>query len=751
MKRCLLFSAAGIAVAVLLAGCGYFGKWFSEPQIVETEPIWIAPDAFKGLELSVQALGMGGQGVPFVPGQLIVKLKEGRFANAVVNALCSKHALQLKGRISPTRLILVKVPEGVELEQMKAKLHAEPDVEYVELNGVYQLFGQPTSGTLMPQHLTNDPFMPLVQWGLFAIDFHKIPATALPATAPAIAVVDTGVDYKHPDLVGKVILGPDYFDGDMDPMDKTGHGTHVTGIAAALTDNNVGVAGVSGKSQVLAVRVGHWGVPVFAGAAGIVYAADHTAVRVINLSWGGPAPFAAIFDAIHYATSIKGKIVVAAAGNSNTTEPMYPAAFPNVIAVGATDWKSWEGCPIFVEVKKTCYSNYGDYVDIAAPGHAIWSTIPGGGYADYSGTSMAAPFVAGAAALVWGKWPTLTRTQVEELLITTGRSEIAQAECPMNGDENGDNGNNNGNGTAFPSHVKHLNVYNAFAARMTMGPAGGALLGLVVDANTGLGLGGATITITRVGGGTSRTTTTRADGTFTVTNLPAGTYRVAASRSGYITTSDEREWRVSEGCFALLPFIALPRTQAANIYTVVLEWRGWCGMDELDSFLWLPSSLPDRNRYIVHFVDRGNMNVHPFARFLRDEPFETPFRAWVPLYVETLTFRAHYTGAYTFAVLDFWALVGPKEGGSLWCCSDAVVRLYRGSSLVGTYLVCDATGEGYWWKVFTVTGNTVTGENALTTALPGPYGWDVVELSLQRKQGVPSSGLPRGQFRYRLR
>ncbi|MEN3011072.1 MAG: carboxypeptidase-like regulatory domain-containing protein, partial [Candidatus Bipolaricaulaceae bacterium] len=327
----------------------------------------------------------------------------------------------------------------------------------------------------------------------------------------------------------------------------------------------------------------------------------------------------------------------------------------------------------------------------------------------------------------WGKWPTLARGQVEAILLTMARPGIGPDE------------DNN----SFPNTVKHLNVYNAFAAGGTMPPAGGALLGLVVDANTGQGLAGATITIIPKTGGTSRTTTTRADGTFTATNLPAGTYKVSASKPGYVTTTDEVEWEVREGCWDRVPFIALPRTQASDVYTVVLEWRGWCDIFDLDSYLWLPDTLPPRNRYMVYWLDRGNFNVHPFARLLRDEPGEMPERTWWPLFVEALTFRARYTGTYRFAVNSF-------GGGTNWACADAVVRLYRGSSLVGTFLARNATGSGVWWNVFTVSGTTVAAVNQLTTEFPGPYGEDILQGAPQKKAPA-GAALPQGQYKYRAR
>jgi thermitase len=562
IKRWGLLVAISGALLVL-GGCGYFDGLLPSDQGLNpaSDEVWVDQGVWAGEAFSPLSLATEGVGGPkFVPGQLIVKLKPGRFSDNTINALTSKHGVQLRGRINRLRLILVSLPAGADLEAVKAKLQAEPDVESVGLNYVYQLLSAGPQA-VVPEHITNDLYMPLFQWGLFAIGFHKIAAPVLPASTPIVAVVDTGVDYLHTDLgTAKVIKGPDYYDGDMDPQDITGHGTHVAGIAAALTDNQIGVAGVSGKSRVLAIRVGAYWVPIFAGAAGIVYAADYSGVKVINLSWGGYLPDPYIYDAINYATG-KGILVVAAAGNDDTTDPMYPAAYDEVLAVGAIEykwelWQEWQDI-CYLPVRKACFSNYGDYVDIAAPGVWILSTVPGG-WDLYDGTSMASPFVAGAAALVWGKWPTLTRQQVFDLLATTGDPDIDPDECE---------------GHAFPDGVKELNVYNAFAARMTMPPAGGALVGLVVDANTGLPLGGATVTAKS--GTITRTATTRSDGTFTITNMPAGNYTVTASKSGYITTTDERTWDVPEGCWNLLPFFALPKTQASDVWTAVLEWRGW--------------------------------------------------------------------------------------------------------------------------------------------------------------------------------
>jgi thermitase len=205
-----------------------------------------------------------------------------------------------------------------------------------------------------------------------------------------IAVIDTGVDYYHPDLDGKVIKGADFVADDDDPIDENDHGTHVAGIAAANTNNGVGIAGLAPKASILAVRVldADGSGSLDDVAQGIRYAADQGA-QVINLSLGGNLGSKTLQDAVNYAWN-KGSVIVAAAGNTGVALPSYPAYYSNVIAVAATDQND----------QKASFSNFGTWVDIAAPGVDIYSTITNNQYASYSGTSMASPVVAGVAGLL---------------------------------------------------------------------------------------------------------------------------------------------------------------------------------------------------------------------------------------------------------------------------------------------------------------------------------------------------------------
>ncbi|MHB8896278.1 MAG: S8 family serine peptidase [Candidatus Geothermincolia bacterium] len=258
-----------------------------------------------------------------------------------------------------------------------------------------------------------------------------------------IAIIDTGVDYNHPDLSFNIwknyreipdnhldddangyvddYHGYDFTAGDADPKDDFGHGTHCAGIADAVTNNGIGVAGVARQAKIQAVKVldhmgsGYWEWV----AAGIVYAADNGA-DVISMSLGGPYS-RLVEDACNYARD-KGVVVVAAAGNSATSAKSYPAGSESVIAVSATDHND----------QLAWFSNFGDWVDVSAPGVNVLATMPTytvtmnifwgleKNYSHMSGTSMACPNVAGLAALILARYPDLTNEQVREALINTG-------------------------------------------------------------------------------------------------------------------------------------------------------------------------------------------------------------------------------------------------------------------------------------------------------------------------------------------
>jgi subtilisin family serine protease len=201
-------------------------------------------------------------------------------------------------------------------------------------------------------------------------------------------------------------------DKDAQPEDASGHGTHVAGIIAAALDNGQGVAGVCPNCRLMPIKVldkynmGSWSLL----AQGILFAADHGA-RVINISVGAVIPSQTVESAISYAIE-SGAVIVAAAGNNDSNDPFYPAAYDGVVAVGATtrSGKLW------------AKSDYGSYIDLVAPGDVIYSTFNNlhniyHGYTYMSGTSMAAPFVSGVAGLLLSVAPKLSATDVTEALI----------------------------------------------------------------------------------------------------------------------------------------------------------------------------------------------------------------------------------------------------------------------------------------------------------------------------------------------
>ncbi len=245
-----------------------------------------------------------------------------------------------------------------------------------------------------------------------------------------VAVIDTGVDYNHPDLKANIwtntrevagngrdddgngyvddVRGFDFFNNDADPMDDNGHGTHVAGTIGAVGNNSIGVAGVNWRTKIMPLKfLGGDGSGYLSGAIDAVNYAVANGAKLSNNSWGGGPYDATLGKAISNAAT-KGHIFVAAAGNdsqNNDAETSYPSGYnyDNIVAVAATDHLD----------NLAYFSNYGvNTVDIAAPGVNILSTLPGNTYGSFSGTSMATPHVAGALSLYWDANPNATYKEV---------------------------------------------------------------------------------------------------------------------------------------------------------------------------------------------------------------------------------------------------------------------------------------------------------------------------------------------------
>lgn len=258
------------------------------------------------------------------------------------------------------------------------------------------------------QLVPNDPYWNL-QWGPKKIQADKGWNTTKGSKSILVAVIDTGVDHNHPDLAANYVpLGYDWVNNDTDPIDDNGHGTHCAGIIAAVLNNSEGIAGLA-QVQIMAEKGldSHGSGSEDELANAIIHAVDQGA-NVISMSWGGYSRSELLHDAIKYAYDA-GALLVAAAGNDATGNKLFPAGYEEVIAVAATDELD----------KPASFTNYGDWIELAAPGTNIYSTIsethdPASTYPyDYmSGTSMATPHVAGTAALAWSQRRNVTNNWV---------------------------------------------------------------------------------------------------------------------------------------------------------------------------------------------------------------------------------------------------------------------------------------------------------------------------------------------------
>lgn len=297
---------------------------------------------------------------------------------------------------------------------------------YVEPHYLYLTngFGTTSSAAADTQTVVpNDTLYSEYQWNLPQIETEQGWNFSKGSQDMIVAVVDTGVQLDHPDLKGRLVQGVNIIDPSRPPEDDVGHGTHVAGIIAAHVNNNEGVAGLTWYSKIMPIKAldSTGAGSTYAVAQGVIWAADHGA-DIINMSLGNYAEAEFLHDAIKYAAS-KGALVVAASGNDNTDRPGYPAAYPEVLAVAATDPGGG----------KAEYSNYGNYIDVAAPGTSIASTYPGSRYAALSGTSMASPHVAALASLVRAANPELTNREVADLLRNTAQDLGDRGKDPMFG------------------------------------------------------------------------------------------------------------------------------------------------------------------------------------------------------------------------------------------------------------------------------------------------------------------------------
>lgn len=362
---------------------------------------------------------------PHVPGQLLVKFSGA--APAAGAALAAQTAMAVQDTIPQLGIAVVAVTgagTSAELAAAATALTASPAVEWAEPNYTFTLDAVPNDPYYATTAPTQAPYLNRLEMPA-AWDY----TTGGPDII--IAVLDTGVKLTHPDLSAGIWQNPaessgvagidDDGNGFIDDSngwnfaannnkvaDDYGHGTHVAGIAAARINNGVGIAGMAGSATIMPVKV-FYPPPHVLGTyedliRAIVYATDNGA-RVINMSLGATSYSLGEEAAVDYAWD-HGVVVVAAAGNDSNDAYHYPAAHRNAIAVAATDASD----------NRAWFSTFGAFVDVAAPGVSILSTVMSGGYSSMSGTSMATPHVAGLAALLFSLNPQLTSAEVRELI-----------------------------------------------------------------------------------------------------------------------------------------------------------------------------------------------------------------------------------------------------------------------------------------------------------------------------------------------
>src|SRR3989338_1282189 len=333
----------------------------------------------------------------YLPGQILVKFKAGVNQKEIDSVFKGQKAKAV-GKIEEQDVHIVQVPVAAE-DKVISALSKNPKVEYAENDYLASVFWTP-----------DDPYFSQ-QWGLLNTttpnaDIHATSAWDIThGSGIKVAILDTGVSKNHTDLNSKVVGRVNFSDAGTDD-DVYGHGTHVGGIVAAITNNSKGVAGGCPGCDLLSVKVlNDSGSGAYSWIAKGINWSVANKTKVINMSLGGSAKSRTLENAVNYAWN-NNVVVVAAAGNSGNPSKTYPAAYTNSIAVAATDSQD----------KKASFSEYGSWVDVAAPGVSIYSTWNDGSspsnpqpycdsatdcYKYASGTSMSTPITAAAAALIW--------------------------------------------------------------------------------------------------------------------------------------------------------------------------------------------------------------------------------------------------------------------------------------------------------------------------------------------------------------
>jgi len=340
-----------------------------------------------------------------VPGQVLIKFKDG-VLQAEKDNLLRNNQVQVANKLDALGVLVLRVPEVAE-EKVVAALSKNPHIEYAELDYLAEAYAVPNDSYFSNQWgLENTGQTINGVTGLMDADIDASTAWDKTLGGVRVAILDCGINQSHEELTSKIVASKDFTGSTSGFNDIYGHGTHVAGIVAALTNNSKGVAGVCPNCLLLNGKVlNDSGSGAYSWIAnGITWTVGNGA-KVINMSLGGSTPSKTLENAVNYAWK-NGVVVVAAAGNSNNPSKTYPAAYTNTIAVAATNNLD----------QKASFSSYGvKWVDVAAPGEYIFSTWKDsssrynpqpecdltGCYKYASGTSMSTPIVSGVVGLIW--------------------------------------------------------------------------------------------------------------------------------------------------------------------------------------------------------------------------------------------------------------------------------------------------------------------------------------------------------------
>jgi thermitase len=329
---------------------------------------------------------------PFAAGRILLMPRAG-LPDAALDRILKENGGGKARRIGKSELRIVELRPGME-KRMVERLKRHPHMKFAELDRLVQ-----------PAGASNDPY--------FGSAWHlaKIGApTAWEASTGAgvtIAILDTGVDGSHADLSARMVPGWNFYDNNSNTSDVHGHGTGVAGAAAATLNNGTGVASIAGGARIMPVRIADanawatWSTV----AQGLTWAADQGA-RVANISYNGVAASSSVRSAAQYMQG-KGGVVVVAAGNNNRDEGI--STTTTLIPVSATDSSDL----------KASFSSWGNFVAVSAPGVGIWTTVRGGSYQTWQGTSLASPVAAAVVALMMARNPALSGAEVEQTLFRT--------------------------------------------------------------------------------------------------------------------------------------------------------------------------------------------------------------------------------------------------------------------------------------------------------------------------------------------